>query len=90
LPNTSSASISIPFTFRDIGLSATFIKYFALLFILASDLISSMVIGLVNKGEEKEGLKYFPPMAALSAGIFFIIRLTLGKSLMATFSGLSN
>jgi pilus assembly protein TadC len=86
---TNTSSLNMPFTFRDIGLSPTFIQIFALLFIVATDLISSLVIGLVNKGEEKTGLRYFPPLLALSLAIFYGIRLTIGKNLIETFSGLS-
>jgi hypothetical protein len=83
---TVNSSMNLPFTFRDIGLSADFVKYFALIFLLTTDLISSAVIGLVNKGEEKEGLKFFLPLAAASVGIFFAIRIVLLKFLAGTFS----
>ena len=86
---SSTTSMSLPFTFRDIGLSPVFIRYFAMLFILATDLLSSLVIGLINTGEEKSGLKYFPPLLAMSLGLFFGIRATLGKSLLETFSSLN-
>jgi pilus assembly protein TadC len=89
LPSVSASSLNMPFTFRDIGLSPNFIKYFALFFIAVTDLISSLVIGLVNTGEEKSGLKYFVPLLMLSLAIFFIIRVTLGKALISTFSSLS-
>lgn len=88
LPSAASSSMNMPFTFRDIGLNPLFIRIFAILFIIVTDLISSLVMGLVNTGEEKAGLKYFVPLVLLSLGIFFLIRLTLGKSLIETFSNL--
>jgi archaellum biogenesis protein FlaJ (TadC family) len=88
LPQASSTTMSMPFTFRDIGLSVTFIKYFSIIFIIATDLISSLILGMVNKGDEKAGLKYFIPLILMSLAIFFAIRLTLGKSLLETFSAL--
>lgn len=86
LPATSASSMNMPFTFRDIGLSPLFLRYFALVFLLATDLISSMVIGLVNAGEEKSGLKYFIPLSSVSIAIFFGIRLTIGKAIIGSFS----
>jgi type II secretory pathway component PulF len=88
LPQTTSANINMPFTFRDIGLSIVFIQYFAIVFLLATDFVSSLVLGMVNKGNEKAGLKYFLPLVAISLSLFFLIRLTLGKALLETFTSL--
>lgn len=88
LPQASSTAINMPFTFRDIGLSATFIKYFAITFLVATDFVSSLILGMVNKGDEKSGLKYLIPLLIVSLSIFFAIRLTLGASLLETFTSL--
>ena len=87
VPATSGA-INMPFTFRDIGLSSQFVMYFALAFLLATSFISSLVIGLVNKGDEKSGLRYFIPLAAAAIGIFFAVRFILGGFLADTFSAI--
>lgn len=88
LPQTTSSTLSMPFTFRDIGLSPVFIKYFAMIFLVSTDFISSLVLGMVNKGDQKSGLKYFIPLVIVSLLIFFAIRLTLGSSLLQTFTSL--
>lgn len=87
VPATTGA-MNMPFTFRDIGLSSTFVMYFAIAFLMATSFISSMVIGLVNKGEEKSGLKYFIPLAASALTIFFAVRFILGNFLSDTFSAM--
>jgi pilus assembly protein TadC len=55
LPSVSSTQMSMPFTLSNIGLSPAFIIYFSLVFLIVVDVISCLVIGLVNKGDEKYG-----------------------------------
>lgn len=87
VPATTGA-MNMPFTFRDIGLSSQFVMYFSIAFLLATSFISSMVIGLVNKGEEKSGLRYFVPLAAVAISIFFAVKFILGNFLADTFSAI--
>jgi len=71
------ASVAIPFTLTSISVSVSFITYFALAFIIATDIMASLVLGLVSKGEEKEGLKYLLPLALVSIVIFLVVRVVL-------------
>ena len=43
------------------------------------DIMASCVLGLVGKGEEKEGLRYLPIMLFLSLSVFLIIGRVLEK-----------
>lgn len=86
LPDTTSSQIAMPFTFRDIGLPISFVVNFSMVFILVTDIISCFIIGLVNTGDEKSGLKYLPFLLAASFAIFFIIRVVLGAVLVSNFT----
>ncbi len=86
LPSAQATQINLPFTLSYLGLSPKFILYFSLLFLIAIDIVSSLVIGLVNKGDEKYGLKYIFPLIALSIGIFFGVRFFLYRVLVESFS----
>lgn len=77
-----SASQAIPLTFNKIPISVNFVIYFSLVFIFVTDLISCFVVGLVNKGDGKTGLKYFIPLIIASMVIFFAIRTILSKVLL--------
>lgn len=72
-------SIATPFAFTSINISTTFITYFAVFFIISIDILGSMVIGLVQKGEEREGLKYSIPLIAISLTMFFLLKLILAN-----------
>lgn len=87
IPGLSATQMDLPFTFNEVTISLNFVIYFSLIFMTVSSLISSMVMGLVRKGNAKEGLKYFIPLALLSIFLFFIIRIFLSKVLLETITG---
>lgn len=58
----------------EVNVSTTFIFWYALIFLIAIDILASLILGLVSKGKEKEGLKYTVPMIAISVVIFFAVR----------------
>lgn len=89
LPSVDSAQMSMPFTFSGIDVSVDFIIYFAIAFIVATDFISSLLLGLVNKGSEKYGLKYLFPMLLISLGVFFAIRAILSGFMEGLFSSIA-
>lgn len=74
---TEVTTSSLPFSFSQVNISTDFIKYFAIVFIITTDILASLVLGLVGKGEEREGIKYIIPMAVISLIIFFALRLLL-------------
>jgi len=79
VPDVSStaANVNIPFTLSQINVPISFIIYFALTFMIAIDILGSLVIGLVSKGEEKAGLKYIVPLISVSVVIYFTVRIFL-------------
>lgn len=85
IPNVESLPVNLPFTLSKINISVEFIKYFALIFMITIDILASLVLGLVMKGEEKEGLKYLPPMVAISVSVFFAARFFLMRFMSGLF-----
>ena len=67
-------SINLPIALTGVSISTRFILYFAIIFITVIDILASFLLGLVSKGEEKQGFKYMAPLTALSITIFFVIR----------------
>ena len=72
--SAGQANFGLPFTLSHIGISMTFITYFSISFILITDILASLLLGLVNKGEEKEGIKYILPLMAIGVTLYFVIR----------------
>ena len=82
LPEFSGAEARIPLTFNEVPITVNFVIYFSLAFIFVTDLISCFVIGLINRGEGKWGLKYFIPLLIISNTIFFTVRTVLSNMLI--------
>jgi archaellum biogenesis protein FlaJ (TadC family) len=70
-------NFSLPFTLTNINISPEFITYFSIVFLITTSILGSLIIGLVRKGSEKEGIKYIIPIISLSLTIFFIVRKVL-------------
>ena len=75
------SNANLPFTLSKINISIDFIFYFSLVFMIVIDLFASLVIGLVNKGEEKQGLKYFPIIVVISLFVFFVSKILISNFL---------
>jgi len=83
IPEVESAAV--PFTLSKISVSIEFITYFSLTFIIVIDVLAALVLGLVNKGEEKEGLKYLVPILIISITVFFAIKILLSGVMAGLF-----
>jgi archaeal flagellar protein FlaJ len=71
LPSTPT---NLPFTLSKINVSVKFINYFSVFFIIIIDILACLILGLINKGEEKQGLRYLPFILVISLVVFFIAR----------------
>ncbi len=76
---TGEMPTNMPFTLTKVTISVSFVTYLSLMFLVATSILASMIIGLVNKGEEKAGLKYALPLIAISTAVFFTIKTLMIK-----------
>ena len=82
-----TAEVDIPFTISSApSLSQSFVVGFSLSFLIVSVIFGSLIIGLINKGKEKYGIKYIIPLLMLSLGLFFIIRFLISTLLGGLFT----
>jgi len=86
MPELNNVQMGLPFTFSKLTISLNFVIYFALGFIILTDFISCFVIGIVNRGEGKSGLKFFIPILIISLTLFFGVRAFLSKMLVGAIS----
>jgi archaeal flagellar protein FlaJ len=84
LPPTET-SLAVPFTMSKVNVSTTFINYFSLVFILMTDILTSLVLGLVSKGDEKDGIRFLMPIIVLSLVTFFVVKILLSGFLTGLF-----
>lgn len=77
IPPLENVNISLPFTLTKITVSTTFITYFSIVFLIVTNILGSLVIGSVSKGEEKAGIKYIIPLILISLTLFFTVKYVL-------------
>lgn len=73
------APTNIPFVLTSVNISPSFIVFYAVIFIIMTDILASLLLGLINKGEEKVGLKYIIPLILVSMASFFLIRIVISS-----------
>jgi archaeal flagellar protein FlaJ len=82
LPTNSA----MPLTLKSVNISTEFITYFSLTFMIVSDILAALLLGLVSKGEEKRGVKYIIPLIALSTTTYLLIKTILSGYFGTLFS----
>lgn len=85
IPMTDTNS-ALPFTLKSINISVEFVTYFSMIFLAISDILASLLLGLINKGEEKSGVKYMIPLIVTSLGVYLVIKIVFSKYFGAMFS----
>ncbi|MBI4149028.1 type II secretion system F family protein [Candidatus Woesearchaeota archaeon] len=77
-------SARIPISVSGIQVSSSFIVQYTLLSLVTSVVLGSLVLGLISKGKEREGIRYILILLVLSLSAYFAVRTVL----QALFSGL--
>ena len=86
LPPVDAGSQQLPFTLTKIAITPLFVTYYSILFIIATNLLGCLVLGMVSKGDEKAGIKYFIPLVIVSLVVFFGIKTVLSSYFGGLFS----
>ena len=79
----TASTASIPFAITKVSISTTFVTYFSLIYLIITSILSSLVIGVVNKGDEKSGMTYMFPLAILSTSVFFLVQIVILKFILS-------
>ena len=56
----ASASSSLPITLSEISVSTSFIMFFIVTSLITTSILGSLVLGLIRKGKERDGVKFIP------------------------------
>lgn len=72
-----AGDVDTAFSFSSMNISISFLVWFSVIFIFVIDILACLIIGLVSKGDEKAGLRYFIPLVTISMTVFFSIRALL-------------
>ncbi len=73
-----------PLAISGVIISVPFVRGFSIVLLIVSSILSSLVLGLINSGEEKDGLKYIPVLIVLSLIIYLIVGVVI-KAVLSAF-----
>jgi len=83
---STDVSSKVPLAVSPVVISVSFVRGFAIALLIVSAILSSLVLGLINSGEEKDGLKYIPVLLVLCLIVYFIVGVTI-KAVLSAFIG---
>ncbi|MEK6903055.1 MAG: type II secretion system F family protein [Nanoarchaeota archaeon] len=84
LPPTG-AGTSLPLSFTKVSVSVSFINTYTLFSLLMTSFMGSLILGLISKGKEKEGLKFLPILVILTISLYFLVKFLIGLLLGGLF-----
>jgi hypothetical protein len=87
IPDTALAG-SLPLSFTESSLDTGFVIRYAAIFLVTSSVLGSLILGLISKGKEREGIKFMPILVTLSLAIFFLIRFGIRNMLGGLLGGI--
>jgi len=76
----------MPINFTDVSITVDFVIMFSVVFLITSSIMGALILGLISKGREREGIKFMPALVLASLGVFFLIRFTI-KTLLGGLFG---
>ncbi len=82
----TEVSANVPISVANVMIDVGFVRGFAIALLVISSILSSLVLGLINTGEEKDGLKYIPLLIPLSLAMFFLTSFAV-KFILSAFVG---
>ncbi len=68
------AGIDMPFAMKQVAVSQEFVIQYSVISLTTTCILGSLVLGIISKGKEREGLKFILPLVAAALAIFFGIR----------------
>lgn len=84
LPPPSVAS-QLPFSVSKITLTPKFVNTYTLSSLAITSFLGSLVLGLIAKGKETEGLKFFPILILVTISLFFLVKFVISNMLSGFF-----
>ncbi len=83
LPETST--MNLPMNFTEVSISPDFVVMFSIVFLATAGVLGSLILGLISKGRERDGIRFMPILVALSISMFFLVRFVIKNLLGGLF-----
>ncbi len=84
IPKTTT--FAMPINLSQVSIGPDFVMKYVIIALIVTSVLGSMALGLINKGEERQGLKYVPVLVFMTLVIFFVVRWMISGLLAGLFS----
>lgn len=85
IPQGVGIGSALPMSFTEVNISSDFVVTFAIVFLITASILGSLILGLIYKGKEREGIKFMPALIFTSLMVFFIVRFAISNLLQGFF-----
>jgi archaeal flagellar protein FlaJ len=82
---TADVASTLPLSFSKVSITPKFVNTYVIISMMITSIMGSLIIGLISKGKEKEGLKYMPLLILLTLILFFTVKFLIGTLLSGLF-----
>src|SRR3989338_2589653 len=65
---------NLPLSFTKVSVPPSFINTYTLVSMIFTSIMGSLILGLIAKGKEKEGLKYLPILVIVTIALYFLVK----------------
>jgi len=74
---TTEVTANLPLSFTKVDISIDFVIMFSIVSLVTFSIIGALILGLISKGKERDGVKFIPILMAISLALFFITRVVI-------------
>lgn len=75
------AQTTLPISFAGVSITPDFVTMFAVIFLITSSVLGSLILGLISKGKERGGIRFIPILIVVTLAIFFLVRFAIRNML---------
>ncbi len=85
IPQEAGIGTALPMSFTEVHISSDFVVTFSIVFLITASVLGSLILGLIYKGKEREGIKFMPILIVISLIVFFLSRFAISNMLQGFF-----
>jgi len=86
IPTTTGTGLNLPLTFSKVLIEPSFVMQYTITSMIVTSIMGSLVLGLIAKGKEKEGLKFIPILICITLPLFFLVKFLISNLLSGLFN----
>lgn len=83
IPHSAYSSFSL--TLSEVSVSPSFVVMFVIIFLITTSVLGSLILGIIRKGKERDGVKFIPILILVTLVIFTAIRFIISSVFGALF-----